>query len=345
MHQTSYDPVKPLLLNSETLLGSLEAAAERGIDISSSLSNCGIEARFLKSPSGFMPFHNVVNFLEDVASRFDFPDFGLLVGKHRPALRFGVPIQLAKLSPDLGSAINNAIEYSVLNSQESIWQLKCDGGFAFVMRLDRIIYEGSLVQLHTLAVTLVFRMLTTLCGERLRPSSISFAHSSHGTSRLYEHIFNCPVFFNENFTGIVFPEHYLQLPIKTADAELFVTVQNYLDLVKARTASSDDIPTGAYYCIKKNLGTSICNLEGIAEMLGLHPRTLQRELRKTGVTFRQLLLNVRQEVAEYYLSNSNITLVNLADILGYRNVSALSRAFKSNGGVSPEKWRRTESGA
>ena len=102
----------------------------------------------------------------------------------------------------------------------------------------------------------------------------------------------------------------------------------------------DDLVSKVHLYVKKNLGTNACNLEGVAERLDRRPRSLQRELMKQGFSFRQVLLDVRRDVAEHYLRSSKIALVDLADILGYRNVSAFSRAFKSSCGQSPEHWRR-----
>lgn len=338
--QRVYDPNNPLLITSEILLGCREAAAEQGIDLTSSLASCGIAASLLESPKGLLPFHKVVNFLEDVAAQFDCPQFGFLVGKHRPPLRFGSPAQASKLCSDLNAAINNGLRYSLLNSEESLWQLKCNEGYAFLTRHSRVSYEGSLVQLHTLAVTLVFKALFTLSGGRLQPSFISFAHAKPVASKLYSRFFEFPVHFDQDFDGIVFPEHNLQLPIKTADPELLEIVQSHLESVNSGYALNDDIPTKVYHHIRKNLGTTICNIESIAQLLGQHPRTLQNVLKNAGVSFRQLLLDVRQEVAEHYLCSSNISLTDLSDILGYRNVSAFSRAFRKNCGVSPAQWRQ-----
>jgi AraC-like DNA-binding protein len=73
----------------------------------------------------------------------------------------------------------------------------------------------------------------------------------------------------------------------------------------------------------------------------MHPRTLQRALAKHEVNFTQLLSKTRMEVAEQYLQDSTIPLEELSGILGYRNRSAFSRAFKRSHGESPEQWRNS----
>ena len=336
----AYDVHNPLLTSSETLLGSLEAAQEIGANLTGPLSSNGIPSELLVSPKGFLTFHQVVNFLNDVATGFSCPHFGFLVGRHQPALRFGPMAQLPRFSSTLGEAIENALQYSLLNSEVSLWELKREDGYASLVRHSRVSYEGSLVQLHTLTVTVVFKALKSLGGGNWRASSICFTHEEPEAGKLYSRYFGSPVEFNQDFNGVVFPEELLQIPIQSADNELLAIVKSYLDSLSTDYQLHDDVATKVHHHIKQSLGTNLCNLESIAVQLDQRPRTLQRELLKHGVTFRELLGEVRQDVAEHYLRSSSIPLVDLADILGYRNVSAFSRAFKNTCGTSPEHWKR-----
>jgi AraC-like DNA-binding protein len=335
----AYDPHNPALLRSETLLGSLEAAAELGIDLSASLVRSGIAAEQLGSPKGFLAFHKVINFLDDVATRFDCPQFGFLVGKHQAPLRFGVLGRFLRLAPNLGSAFTAGVDYSWVTSQESLWHLRREGGLAHLTRHSRISYDGPVEQLHTLSITVLFKALMVLSGGNVRPSYVSFAHAETRTSEIYRRFFKSPVYFDMDSDAIVLPEQCLKQPIETADPELFPIVRSHLDSMRAAHSPDDHVTAKVYHHISKSLGTTFCNLESVAQLLDQHPRALQRELNRVGVSFRQLLLDVRQEQAERYLRASNISLTQLADFLGYRNVSAFSRAFKGNCGLSPAEWR------
>ena len=336
----AYDIHNPLLISSEALLGSLEAAKEAGIDITESLWSNGIPMELLIQPKGFIAFHQAVNFLNDIATKHDCPHFGFLVGKHQPPLRFGAMGQVAKLSANLHRAIENAIRYNLMYSEVSLWKLRRENGHAMLIRHNRVPYDHSLVQLHDLAVTLTFKALKMLGGGKWRASSISLIRTQPEAASLYEQYFGSPVDFNQGFNSVIFPEKYLQLKISTADEELLTIVKSSLDSVnEGRYQMGDDIATKVYHHIRQSLGTNRCNLESISQLLGNSPRILQRELQIKGVTFRELLKNVRREVAEHYLRNSSIPLVDLAEILGYRNVSAFSRAFKNDHGMSPEQWK------
>lgn len=339
MIQRAYDFHNPLLTASETLSGSWEAAREAGIDITDSLRSCGIPPGSLVSPKGYLPYHRVINFLNDVADRFDCPEFGFLVGKHQAPLRYGPAAQLPKLCADISQAIDVAKRYSLLTSEMSVWELEREDRYAILKRRERVSYHSSLVQIYTLTVTVIFKALQLVGGSDWRTTSISFTHSQPKYGKSMERFFGCPVDYNCAFNGITFPEEGLSHPIASADENLLAVAMNHLDSTKAGYQLNDDLATKVLHHIKQSLGTTLCNLESIAQLLDQNPRTLQRELQKHGVTFRSLLSEVRQDVALHYLRSSDIALIDLADILGYRNVSAFSRAFKNNCGQSPDHWR------
>ena len=76
-----------------------------------------------------------------------------------------------------------------------------------------------------------------------------------------------------------------------------------------------------------------------AATLGLSERTLFRRLASQNTTFGQVLDQVRDQRAQYLLSNTALTVEQLADALGYRETASFSRAFKRWTGVSPNHFR------
>jgi len=339
--KSNHEVDTPLVISSEILQGCLEAADELGIELDETLAECRIDRRLLISPEGFLAVSQVVEFLELVAKRFNCPHFGFMVGRHHPPLKYGVVTQLFKLSATVKSAIENIIKYGVLHNEVAIWNLRVEKDYAYLSRSDRKDYSCSLVQMHTVAVTLCFKMLQAICGGNVRASSISFAHASLNESKEYKHFFQCPVYFDQAFDGIIFPAQYLQYPIETADPELLTIVQAHLASLMANYNPHDDIVTKVQFIIRQRLGTNGCNMERVAQLLNKHPRALQRELKRYDCTFKSLLSDIRKEVAEHYLKASAIKLGDLSDILGYRNVSAFSLAFKKRSGLAPDHWRNS----
>jgi AraC-like DNA-binding protein len=80
----------------------------------------------------------------------------------------------------------------------------------------------------------------------------------------------------------------------------------------------------------------------VAQKLNISTRTLQRKLQATETTFKTLVDEVRQELAEHYIQDPTISLMEIAFILGYSEYSSFSRAYKNWKGTSPNEMRKQE---
>jgi len=86
------------------------------------------------------------------------------------------------------------------------------------------------------------------------------------------------------------------------------------------------------------LGTA---LKGpIARELGLSPRSIDRELARRGTSFREILDDLRRELAERHLSATSPSLAEVARRLGYANAANFTRAFRRWNGESPRSFRQ-----
>jgi AraC-like DNA-binding protein len=69
-------------------------------------------------------------------------------------------------------------------------------------------------------------------------------------------------------------------------------------------------------------------------------RTPRRRLMDDGVTFSDLLSDVRRELACSYLTTTESSMADVAFLLGFADVSSFQRAFRRWYGVAPsEFWR------
>lgn len=81
-------------------------------------------------------------------------------------------------------------------------------------------------------------------------------------------------------------------------------------------------------------------LSEISGMLNLPEYTLSRLLKRfTGYNFKELLKQQKLQQAVFWLENSNMSIDNIIDSLGYCNSSFFYRSFKEKYGVSPGEYR------
>lgn len=81
------------------------------------------------------------------------------------------------------------------------------------------------------------------------------------------------------------------------------------------------------------------DLPRLATLLGLSERTLKRRLHEEGTSFRALIAEIRQQRSMALLADPSLSLSDIAERLGFSDLSSFSQAFKRWFGVSPSQRR------
>lgn len=83
------------------------------------------------------------------------------------------------------------------------------------------------------------------------------------------------------------------------------------------------------------------SLNELANLYNLHPNSLSSMIKKqTGKQFSQHLKEVRLERASYYLTNTNLPILEISEKMGYQDKSYFFRLFKQHFGLSPNQYRK-----
>ena len=334
-------PQNVTLTSPLNLLGLLNAAVELDVSLEPLLLRHRIDPAWLAPFDGFIPSSSIVELMEDAAETFNCPHFGLLVAKHKPGLSLGVLSLLIKASPNVGVALQQAHRRLQVFTQSSLWDLRVSGDNASIVRANRHPFGSPSIQVETIAIGGYFKLLEALMGDNWHPLSVTFTRPAPppGSVKIYRQVFGAPVYFDREQNCINLKSSDLQTPIATGDPELLTIIEQHITTVD--NATDDDICSQVNLTIRQLLDTGTCTIAVVAGQLGLHSKSLQRQLHAENTTFKELLRDVRMQMAESYLTNSQIDLIRLADILGYSSASALSRSYKQRYGVSPQHWRRT----
>lgn len=91
--------------------------------------------------------------------------------------------------------------------------------------------------------------------------------------------------------------------------------------------------------IARQLARGQVKVESVAAELNMSRHTLYKKLKEENLTFAGLLEDVRREQALKYMNDRNRTLSEVAELLGFSELSAFSRAFKRWMGKSPAEFR------
>lgn len=91
--------------------------------------------------------------------------------------------------------------------------------------------------------------------------------------------------------------------------------------------------------LRKRPLRGLCSAEEVAGLLAMHRRTLSRHLNVEGTGFREIVNEVRFEVACRLLRGTDFSSAQIASALGYSEASAFTRAFRRWSGQTPGAWR------
>jgi AraC-like DNA-binding protein len=79
--------------------------------------------------------------------------------------------------------------------------------------------------------------------------------------------------------------------------------------------------------------------ETLDAKLGRSRQTLYRNLKDEGVTYEQVLDELRHKLAIHFLKGEKVSVNETAYLLGFSHPAAFSRAFRRWTGVAPREFR------
>jgi AraC-like DNA-binding protein len=91
--------------------------------------------------------------------------------------------------------------------------------------------------------------------------------------------------------------------------------------------------------IRLEISSGRCSVERVAQSLGVTRRTLHRQLADEQTTYSELFTSVREELAQRHVVHGRRSLNEIAEVLGYSELSAFSRWYKKQFGVCPSASR------
>lgn len=99
----------------------------------------------------------------------------------------------------------------------------------------------------------------------------------------------------------------------------------------------------AILIIKKNRHNPSLNGAFIAKCLGINRMYLHRKLKKhCNKNAGELIQNIRIEIAEDLLKNTNKKITNVAQAVGFKDNSYFTKKFKMLKGIPPSVYRKSK---
>jgi len=177
-----------------------------------------------------------------------------------------------------------------------------------------------------------------ISGRRNNPLRIDFTYPAPKNLAEHERVLGCPLRFSQDRYRLLMSVEWLAQPLIQPDAAMRTMMEQLAERQMQNLTRGDAI-TDARAAVARRLGEGDVELNAIARQLNLSSRTLQRKLQDAGFSFTQLVDDVRKELAERYLADTKLDLVDIAFLLGYSEQSAFTRAYKRWTGKAPAASR------
>ncbi|MEW9899340.1 AraC family transcriptional regulator [Chitinivorax sp. PXF-14] len=283
-------------------------------------------------------FNQVVQFF-DLAARFcATPDFGLRLSERQTLAVLGPLWPLIQNAPTVKQMLLDLKQYSSLHSRGLGGDLV---GMGDGLRLSyHLVDAGQIDDRQTIELGLAL-----LCNELRRhapkgwqPLAVQLRYRPPASQERYRRAFGPNLAFNQDVNAITIDLALLDYPLKAARAPHHQVVSELLR--QQQNQLPDDIGRSVSTVVRTLIPLGNCTLAQVTQRLALSERTLQRRLQAAGLTFAGIHDQVRADLALKYLLQSTLKSAEIADILGYADLTALSRSFRRWHGVSMREAKK-----
>jgi len=286
----------------------------------------------------FIPHLTVATFADTIAKLSGEPYFTLRLMPHLTMASKGCWADYMLAAPTLGEAIERAIRTIGFHSKGDRMSLAVSG------REARLSYASAAKGMDGYRHVAIGTagILRNLCEHFLstswRPLRIELDLARPDAPADFEDVFDCPVVFDAVDVAVCFEAKLLAKQAVGSGKSAPITVG---DLARARVECRTlnrfrDVVLQQVW--SQVLSGQVC-VESAACSLGTSVRTLQRELNREGVSFRDLTNALRVRRAAELLRDTDLSVTEVSSALGYSAPTHFARAFRTRTGMSPNEFR------
>ena len=178
-----------------------------------------------------------------------------------------------------------------------------------------------------------------LTRKRAVPLRVEFMHGRPNANIDYERILGCPIRFDAEWDGVVYAEETLRLPVVGADNKLLRVLEVACRKIIGRPPRRQDLVHSVREYVVQRLAKGPVPFDDVASHFNMSSKTLERRLGERGARYRELVDDVRCDLAKHYLADTDLRLQQIAYLLGYSEPAPLVRAFKRWAGCTPIQYR------
>jgi AraC-like DNA-binding protein len=211
-----------------------------------------------------------------------------------------------------------------------------------VWRLQPLAHPRIDARLFKFIVEMQFGIIVSLHRDIMGPAfsakefQVTF-HPAHDASERSD-LFGAPVLFGQSANRLLFDSHWLDgtpsLGNQITNSIVTRLCDEQIDEFQLRRGLVGEVRQ----LLMRNLMRPK-QLEDVAQNLNMSARTLRRKLREENSSFRQVFDELRRDMAVRYLRDTNLTVEEIADTLGFSDAANFRKAFRRWTKTTPREYK------
>ncbi len=337
--QTSSLSSAPRVLASAAA-GITDAIGRHNGDVDRIFGNAAIRTDALDSPYNELKLKQFCSLVDEAAKQTGYDNFGLEFGSRYMPKQLGALGFAAISCPTLSATLKCLEQYFPAHQGQTNLQLVQDSG---ILWLNYRIFDERIEnrrQDAELSLGVFVNIFRHALGRNWSPLEVKFEHDRPDHILDHESFFGSSVHFGRRTNSLAFRRSDLDAQMPEQDPYLFSVMEPFL---KSRSNLHEDVIDFAARVreqIKSLMDDRAPTVSEVSNALGLPEAGFQKQLKTRNLTFNDLMRAARQELALHFLKNKDLPLTEVAFRLGYSELSAFSRAFRSWTGQNPQRYRR-----
>lgn len=322
----------------------LRYADDAGISVSKALEVSGISPALLSKENERITGEQFQKLIRSLIDQSGDPLLGLKSGNYVQPGSYSVLGYITMSCSTLQETIDRIIPYEKLVGDMGVTSIDSEGDNILITW--NCAYTDPVVRHH-----MIDNVLTSWCNYARwlanmdeGPLEVRLEHKAPEGDQVnvYEETFRCKVLFDQPKSCLVINQEYLDTPLRQPDQSLRKTLEEHASSrISVLSDDSSRLTTRVKNAIRSQLKQGVSRKDIVAEQMGMNARTLQRKLQQESASYQQILDEVRQELAEDYLKNTQLPLQEIAIRLGFTEARSFHRSFKTWTGKTPGEYRES----
>ncbi|PML87621.1 hypothetical protein BCS96_01750 [Vibrio breoganii] len=326
---------QPNLIKAAHVQPFLQSMGTIGMPVSSILQGHNLDEEWLQNPNQLLPERVIWELLDVPRHREGIDDFGLLVTANNQIQDYGEFGRSILTASTLYEAIQIFIdEMPSQTTAPPFWTERCSNYLWFCREGIKGATKGSQqVEQHVLG--LMVQTVRLAAGKYWSPPRVYTQSQTLCRSTQTDFLAGSVIDSNQLRTAIAIPKELLMAPLSVQPTN------------SSHEATNAVIPNSLIELVtdmvQLNSSPQRFELHSISAQLDVHPRQIQRLLKKEGTSFREIAGKLRIKAAKDLLASTELSITDVSTELGYTDQSNFWRAFVKGTGVSPSEYRHMTS--